>query len=59
MDDFRPAGKTKREEGNAQAVDAGIDSLGRILGYCPLVSGGGEGGQGATGDELDKRCKEQ
>lgn len=58
MDDSRPAGKTNRKEGNAQAVDAGIDILGRIREHSLLVSGWGERGQGATGDELDKRCKE-
>lgn len=49
--------KTKRKEGNAQAKDAGIDILGRIQGYSLLVSGWGEGGQGAAGDELDKGAK--
>ena len=30
MDELRPAGKIKRQEGNAQAVEAGTDILGRV-----------------------------
>lgn len=57
MDESRPS-RTKKKEGNAQAVGAGIDILGRIQGLSLLKSRWGEGGQGANGDGLVKRCKE-
>ena len=59
MDEWRPAGQTKGQEGNAQAVEAGTGILERVLKCCPLVYGWGQGGQGTAGAELGKGHKEQ
>jgi len=39
MAESRPAGQTKGQEGNAQAVEAGTGILGKIKGRCLIVQG--------------------
>jgi len=51
--ELRPAGQTKGQEGNAQAVEAATCILGRVQGCCLVVQGWHQKSQGAAGDELD------
>lgn len=57
MDESRPAGQTKWQEGTTQAVAAGTGIAGRVQGLC-LVCRDGQEGQCVTGAELGKGCKE-
>jgi len=56
MAKLRPAGQTKRQEGTAQAVEAGTGILGRVHGCCLVVQGWGQESQGMDGAELGKGC---
>ena len=58
MPEPRPSGQTKGQEGPAQAVETGTGILGRVYGYCPVVQGWGQEGQGVAGAELGKGCTE-
>lgn len=58
MDEVRPAGQTKGQVGNAQAVEAGTNILGTLQGCCLVVQQQGQGGQQAAGAGLGKGHKE-
>ena len=59
MDESRPGGQIKRQEGTAQAMEAGTGILGRVLGRCLVVLGWGRKGQGTAGAELGEGGEEQ
>ena len=54
MAESRPAGQTKGQEGNAQAVETGIGTLQIVHGHCPVVQGWGQEGEVTDGVELGK-----
>lgn len=54
-----PAGLSREQEGNAQAVEAGTAVLEVVKGCCQAVQECGQEGQGPARAGLGKGCKEE